>query len=111
MLLALGRVTSRTCRCSESIHQLTNVLFNFTARSSATLGTGSAVSIISDEVSANARLLTRDEMLMSVSISSSALERCKGEGERAALDLKTEPPPVLLVLAAASIEGHCSDCT
>lgn len=50
-------------------------------------------------------------MILSASVSSSVLEWCKGEGERAALDLKIEPPPVLVVLAAASIEGHWSDCT
>lgn len=88
-----------------------NAFCGLVPRPSAELGAGSTVFIVSDEVPANTRLLIGDEIFLSASISSSALERCRGEGEWAALDLKMEAPPVLLVLAAESIEGHWSDCT
>ncbi len=88
-----------------------NDFLAFGSRPTAALGVSSSVLIVSDEALVAACPRAVDGEILSSSGSSPARERCKGEGERATRDLNIELSLVLLLLAAASIDGHWSDCT
>ena len=102
-----NRPTYRFC---ESIRHL-NSFLGGDSELGVAVGISNSLLVAGVEAPVEGFPLTVAGETLSDSISLSACEKCKGDGERAAPDLSTELSLVLLLLTAASIDGHWSDCT